>query len=350
MTLTSLPTSPPSLPSLRHDLSEKGFCVIPQFYSPQQLSRLRAAAHAAAQRARTGNWNHVRTLPRQFPPWNADDAKEQGIWGVQHLLHPEMPLDERREFLQCYFGGALLGICLGLMRETEISVGDSTGLGAGVDSAAENYGTRGKDETERTDEDEQLVMELFNMLITPRHNFQLKWHRDAIAFQNLSVEEEAEQLGLNTPEGRRRAHHVQYNIPLYRDQSLILIPGSHRRPRTSQELELLSQDPYAPDLPGMLIVDAQPGDVIFYDNNVIHTGRYDSTVERVTLHGCVGNARGGNGRARNILQHGVGDWVEELDFEGLEAEERRRAEGMRRRLVELGKGVGAEGRKAVFDE
>ena len=319
-TLTTLPTTVPSLASLRESLQEKGYCIIPQFLPTSTLNRLRQAAQSVTLRARGGQWPSVRTLPRQFPPWPVDEGREKGIWGVQHLLHPSMPEEERKEFLELYFDEQLLEVCLGLMR-----------------------GENGR----RKEEGEPLVMELFNMLVRPDHEFGLRWHRDSVPFDGVSIEKEAEMLGVNNA-GRRTAHHVQYNIPLFRDQSLIVIPGSHLRPRTSIELERL-QDPYVNDLPDMLIVDAQPGDVVFYDNNIIHTGRYDSGVERITLHGCVGDVKGGNARARNILQHGIGEWVGKCEFEGL-GEQRRRAESMKRNLLKLGSEAGEQERRGIFDE
>lgn len=86
----------------------------------------------------------------------------------------------------------------------------------------------------------------------------------------------------------------------------------------------------------MKIVHMKAGDVVFYNNNILHRGVYDGMRERMTLHGAVGCVAGGNGRAINVLQHGVGEWVGRLRLNCLEGEERVRAEGMRARLVELG--------------
>ncbi len=83
--------------------------------------------------------------------------------------------------------------------------------------------------------------------------------------------------------------------------------------------------------------------MIFYDNNIIHRGVYNNDVERLTLHGSVGDGNGGRQRARNVLQHGVGEWVDSCRFERLPERLRRRAEGMRERLVHLGTIVGQVG-------
>ena len=97
------------------------------------------------------------------------------------------------------------------------------------------------------------------------------------------------------------------------------------------------------ELEGQVKVEMKPGDVLFYNNNILHRGIYDAGAERLTLHGSVGHVKGSEARARNVLQHGVGEWIGECEFGMLEGEERRRAEGMRERLVKMGKESGDVG-------
>ena len=184
-------------------------------------------------------------------------------------------------------------------------------------------------------------MELFNLLVSPaRHeSFSLAWHRDDIR-PDISPDEELSQLNNKSPNGRQS--HAQYNIALFPDSSLIVIPGSHRRIRTESERHA---DPYDSHLPGQMVVDLQPGDAVFYDSNILHRGMYEGIdagreLGRMTLHGSVGLAGEEKGRARQVLQHGVGEWVGGCGFEMLEGGKGRRAEGMRRRLVEMGRGEG----------
>jgi nicotinamide N-methyltransferase len=138
----------------------------------------------------------------------------------------------------------------------------------------------------------------------------------------------------------KHAYHAQYNFALWEDDSLIVVPGSHRRARTDVERDA---DPFAKSLPGQLIVKLQPGDIVFYNNNILHRGVYSSSKERMTLHGSVGHVQGSALRARNVLQHGVGSWVDKCAFGPLEDAQRRRAEGMRQRLVRLGSESGQVG-------
>lgn len=68
----------------------------------------------------------------------------------------------------------------------------------------------------------------------------------------------------------------------------------------------------------------------------------------MSLHGSVGHAGGARLRATNVLQHGIGKWIDQCDFSGLAdgpggEKARRRAEDMRSRLVELGRQSGDVG-------
>lgn len=85
-----------------------------------------------------------------------------------------------------------------------------------------------------------------------------------------------------------------------------------------------------------LVVQMKAGDIVFYNNNILHRGAYDASVERMILHGSVGHVRGGALRARNVLQHGVKDWIEKCTFDALAGEEKTRAQKMRENLVKLG--------------
>lgn len=220
----------------------------------------------------------------------------------------------RREFAKLYFGNAVTGVVKEL-------------LGLNL------YDPRS---------DEMIVMELLNLLLSPsgKRDFELCWHRDDIRWE-VDEEEEARQLGEKSPGGRQA--HAQYNIALYEDESLIVVPGSHRRVRTEEER---NADPYTAELPGQKVVKMKPGDAVFYDSNILHRGIYkgidlaSGETGRMTLHGSVGLYGHSEERAKNVLQHGVGDWVhrEDAAFSDLQGKCRVRAEGMRMRLVEMGRG------------
>ncbi len=234
----------------------------------------------------------MRTLPKQFPPWTIPDGSnpaEQGIWGVQFLMHPSLP--ESATFVNNYFSSPIINVVKQLLQCS----------------------------------DEDLVLELFNLLIRPDRDFELRWHRDDIP-STATAEEEMERLG-------KPAWHAQWNLALWDDESLIVVPGSHARARTEAERKA---GPFETGLPGEIKVDMHAGDIVFYNNNILHRGKYDSSVERMTLHGSMGHCGGSKLRARNVLQHGIGEWVADIDLNVLNENERIRAEGMRQRLVEMG--------------
>lgn len=175
-------------------------------------------------------------------------------------------------------------------------------------------------------------MELFNLLVRPERDFELRWHRDDIP-ATASEEEEVARL-------REPAWHAQWNLALWDDDSLIVVPGSHARARTKIEREA---GPFEKGLPGEIKVQMKAGDVVFYDNNILHRGAYSFEKERMTLHGSMGHLKGSKARARNVLQHGVGEWVANVDFGVLDEVGRGRAEGMRERLISMAEESGTVG-------
>ncbi|TPX18893.1 uncharacterized protein E0L32_011445 [Thyridium curvatum] len=302
----------PTPQEIKSSLHRDGFVVIPSVLSESELSALRAAATRTTARARSGAWPHIRTLGKQFPPWSAADI-HKGIWGVQHLLHPDLPPDDAAVFTRSYFHPRIL--------DTAALLIDGGGDGGGEEGGEGGGGG------------DQLVMELYNMLVRPDADYELRWHRDDVP-PEATAEQEMSRLG-------RPAWHAQWNLALWDDESLVVVPGSHLRARTDAER---AADPFARELPGQLVVRLRPGDVAFYNNNILHRGVYDSARERMTLHGSVGHAGGSKLRARNVLQHGVGEWVERCDFSVLEdGAQRARAEGMRQRLIKLGRESGDVG-------
>jgi ectoine hydroxylase-related dioxygenase (phytanoyl-CoA dioxygenase family) len=294
-------------------LSRDGFVVIRNLLNKHQLLGAKAASKYITDGARKGKWPYIRTVPKQYPPWPTWDANStttHNIWGVQHLLHPDMSV--RDTFAELYFSDEVLDVVKQLV-----------GL------------------SDDPDADDKLVMELFNLLVSPDHgeDFQLCWHRDDVR-PDVGVEEEARQLAEKGAGEKGAQLHAQYNIALFEDASLIVVPGSHRRVRTDVER---NADPYEQNMPGQLVVELQPGDAVFYNSNILHRGAYKGVeygkdLGRMTLHGSVGLAGHGNERARQVLQHAVGEWVDRAEFSTIEGRKGDRAEAMRKRLMAMGKG------------
>ena len=175
-------------------------------------------------------------------------------------------------------------------------------------------------------------MGLYNLLAQPDRDFALRWHRDDIA-PTVSAEEEEARL-------KAPILHAQWNLALFDDESLIVLPGSHARSRT---LEERNAEPYEANLSGQKFVKMKAGDLVFYNNNILHRGVYDAEKERMTLHGSIGMVGTDKARARNVLQHGIEEWVGRCDFQGLEGGFNGKrignvAEGMRMSLLEMGSG------------
>ena len=284
--------------TLLEKLNRDGFVVVPKAFGGEQLETLRKATQDVTAFARSGKWPDVRTLPKQFPPWRIEgpNPAAEGIWGVQGVMHPDMP--HQAEFIKTYFSAAIISPTLELLQCSQ----------------------------------DDLVMELFNLLVRPDYDFELCWHRDDIA-ATATAEEELERL--NKP-----AFSAQWNLALYDDCSLVVIPGSHLRARTETER---TADPYEQVLPDQLLVKLEAGDIVFYNNNILHRGVYDARIERMTLHGSAGHVDGAKLRATNVLQHGLRTWIDRLSFEALDGKDRALAEHMRANLVKMGQDAGDVG-------
>ncbi|MCY3760373.1 MAG: phytanoyl-CoA dioxygenase family protein [Gemmatimonadetes bacterium] len=104
------------------------------------------------------------------------------------------------------------------------------------------------------------------------------WHRDLYPPFSAPVQAFAEDILENGP------RYVQWNIPLYDDDVLWVMPGSHKRLNTAEENRLLAGDERVP-FPGGVQTDLKAGDGVVYILPILHWGsRYDRTLRR-TLHG-----------------------------------------------------------------
>ncbi|KAI9439363.1 hypothetical protein H4582DRAFT_2076056 [Lactarius indigo] len=253
---------------LKEHYDTHGYVIIPELVTRSEHDGLLAATERAAARTRSGSWTHARVVGKQFPPYGAGDD----IWGVQHAMHPALG---EPAFGRWYAGDAVRGAA-------------KTLLGC---------------------QDDHLQMELFNILVHPlRSDFALCWHRDDI---RNSADEDEERASLEV-----RHYGVQWNTALREDSSLYVVPGSHRVPRTPAQRAMSSStitptDPLA--MPGAIRVTLKPGETVFYNNNILHCATYSTRRPRATLHACMGDARGGSTRARNILQHGL-EWMKDDAF------------------------------------
>ena len=104
------------------------------------------------------------------------------------------------------------------------------------------------------------------------------WHRDIHPIDMAPIR----LLQLDMLENGPR--YLQWNIPLYDDDVLWVVPGSHRRVNTAEENEELLKDRCAP-LTGGIPVELNAGDGVVYINFLLHWGSNYSSKLRRTLHG-----------------------------------------------------------------
>ncbi|KAG9005286.1 hypothetical protein FRB94_000411 [Tulasnella sp. JGI-2019a] len=284
-------STPSQTIDLKSRFDEQGYVIVPDLISPIHLQPLKDACDRVIAKTRSGEWTHRRIVGKQFPPF-IDMEGEPDSWGVQHLMHPDLA---EPVFAEWYGSEGVKNVCQQLMGCKE----------------------------------EDLQLELFNLLINPaRHKFALRWHRDDVL---PTASEEEEQSQLATP-----AYGVQWNTALYPDSCLYIVPQTHNQPRTeAQRIQSSTfQPPVDPlDMPGVIQVNLLPGETVFYDNNILHCASYDPSQICATLHACMGDARGGGKRARNILQHDL-RWMRKDTFlDSLPKEGPTRA--MRRKLVDM---------------
>jgi hypothetical protein len=206
-----------------------GFVIVDGIFDGQDVEELRKAAKDVTNLTREGKWPHRRVVGKQFPPY--DTVASPDSWGVQHLMHPQLPHHE--SFTQFYASSPLLDISAHLLNTSILN----------------------------------MQLELFNLLIEPaQHCFALGWHRDDIRPDVTEVEE---RIRLAAPTSG-----IQWNACLYDDECLFLVPGSHTRLRTAEEIKANQTEP--------------PPARLFKTDDQGYDGAWDadpSTAKRVSLKG-----------------------------------------------------------------
>ena len=103
------------------------------------------------------------------------------------------------------------------------------------------------------------------------------WHRDSSPEFDIPLEGVQQDMLRNGP------GYVQWNIPLYDDNVLWVVPGSNRKPTTSEQLAHLQRDRLSPP-PGGIPVELKAGDGVVYVNHMLHSGSNYGTTLRRTIH------------------------------------------------------------------
>lgn len=258
------------LPDKYHEeIEADGFTVIRGFLTLEEVAKYRQSSEAVIEYARAGKWSAVRTRGKQFPPWPENYSPD--IWGVSGLLNPDLGEQLSMPFHDFYASDKILAIVSDIL---QVPKGG-------------------------------LSMELLNMLINPLVDFDLDWHRDTITSES-TPDQEREELAKNQYAG------AQFNLALTEDSCLIVVPKSHKRIRTQEEREKTSSGTRQDYLEGQITVELHPGDLVFYNNNILHRASYSANQLRITLHGSYGTVHEGRTRAKGILQHGIAKWLPNL--------------------------------------
>ena len=103
------------------------------------------------------------------------------------------------------------------------------------------------------------------------------WHRD------IHPKDQAPLTGLERDILDNAPGVIQWNVPLYDDSVLWVVPGSHRRPNTEAENEQLLKDRTVP-LPNSIPVELKAGEGVAYTNTILHWGSNYSAKLRRTIH------------------------------------------------------------------
>ena len=103
------------------------------------------------------------------------------------------------------------------------------------------------------------------------------WHRD------IHPIDQAPLGGLEMDLLNNAPGYVQWNIPLYDDEVLWVVPQSHRRANTDEENRCLLDDAHKP-LPNSIPVTLKAGDGVVYTNTILHWGSDYSARLRRTIH------------------------------------------------------------------
>ncbi|MEE2710047.1 MAG: phytanoyl-CoA dioxygenase family protein [Gemmatimonadota bacterium] len=105
-----------------------------------------------------------------------------------------------------------------------------------------------------------------------------RWHRDMYPPLCAPIRGYIDEILGSGP------RYVQWNITLYYDDTLWVVPGSHKRINTPEEDAQILEDPHAP-VPGGIQTRLKAGDGVVYILPILHWGSNYSTKRRRCIHG-----------------------------------------------------------------
>src|SRR5437868_4413796 len=196
------------------EFRRRGFVVIPNLVPASRFEALRAAAARLVDACRSGRHSTVRQSPGR------DD-----MWGAGQLFQPT-----------CFEAELIEAMCdTSILTVNEAIIGPSRLA---------------------------VVSFLFN---PARSTWDGPWHRDS---QYMLPGEPERQHQVVT----RPTWSVQWNLALYEDATLMVVPGSVERWNTPAEQAVLDGGPGP--MPGGVVMRLQPGEGAAYTPLIIHRGLY----------------------------------------------------------------------------
>ena len=215
-------------------LLEDGYIILPQVVPPDQLDDLRASVDLLVTR------HQVISASNRKP-----GEPPGGEW--QSARQPRVEIDTVVDEITAN----VLDFCLG-----ENTLGVSHQLMRGKETTPTNI----------------------QVMCSPIRDYgYTDWHRDIDAMEQTPLDGLQMDLVANAP------GYVQWNIALYDDDVLWIVPGSHRRSDTEEQKRQLLADPCVP-LPGSVQVKLKAGDGVVYPNIIMHWGSIYGSKLRRTIH------------------------------------------------------------------
>ncbi|MBM3262145.1 MAG: phytanoyl-CoA dioxygenase family protein [candidate division Zixibacteria bacterium] len=216
---------------------EEGYLVLRNVIPPDRLASLRAAYETLVDRQRA--------IWAQSPSGNVWEISPQPRLALD--LTPELIDDKTANTVECWLDDNTLGVSQELL-------------------AAPDAG----------------VTQMMLMCNPVRDHGPANWHRDVHPIDTAPLEAYLLDLAENGP------RYVQWNISLYDDDVLWVVPGSHLRINTEAEDRSILADPKAP-VPGGVQTHLKGGDGVVYILPILHWGSNYSTQLRRTIHGGYSN-------------------------------------------------------------
>ena len=221
----------------RQQWLEQGYLVVPGAFSPEKVGKL------------------FEICERSYAQWRAESTQDSepdyhhykpDAWSIIHLNHPKYFRDHPAD----------LPVLLN-------AVADPFAL----------------EIVEEIFTEAPLFTQANYYIDPPSEPFFGGWHRDCQFFAD--GDEAKERADVQAESEPPRELHM--HIPLVPTAATEVVPGSHRRWDSDEELNVRRHDRFSDAMPGALRLHLEPGDLAFFHVNALHRGLYPVGVPRRTL-------------------------------------------------------------------